>query len=262
MLRGSKCHLNTTRLDVLGFSIQAGAITPQESKAEVVRAFSLPRSKKQLQGYLSLLEWHHEHAKVSSDMLHEFAGLTDMVRGTARTLHWSADQIAMFHASKRWIENTMLVTPGCEDRITLYTDASLYAVGGAVTCGKGVVAYYHKKLTPCQVNWSTTCREFYGLVLGLLKCERWLPGWPNCHIELRCDNLASSLLADQSLTKLHKVLENISTRRRWMRWFEVLLCFPALHCAFLPGDQNTAADFWSRLPELHTTCREHTVECE
>jgi hypothetical protein len=261
-LKGSKCILNAAALDLLGVNVSRGTIAPAQDKLDVISSFPLPSRAKQLKGYVGLLEWHHSMMPVEAPFFADWEVLHSKMKNAPKVLTWSDEERGAFDRSKLWLQDTVVHTVVPGDDLHLYTDASATAIGGALVSQRGVVAYFHQCLTPCQRNWAVTCREMFGVVKALMKFEKILPDYPYMKLSVHTDNLACSLLASSSLHKLHKILDNVATRGRWLRWLGFLSCFPRVSFSHLPGEVNIAADLWSRLPELCIECPNHGLDCE
>ncbi|GFS56357.1 retrovirus-related Pol polyprotein from transposon opus [Trichonephila clavipes] len=74
-----------------------------------------------------------------------------------------------------------LYTPVLNRPFQLYTDASATIVGACLAQNdengmEHPIAFYSRKLTTCQLNWSTIEREAYAVLSALKKFDCWIFG--------------------------------------------------------------------------------------
>ena len=132
--------------------------------------------------------------------------------------------------------------PNFDRPFYLRTDASKYAVGAVLehqdleTGAHYPLAFWSRKLSCRQMQWSPREQETYAIICALKKYQSWIG---TNRVEILTD---------------HRSLEYWSTEHvntvsgpagRRARWHEVLSLF-YLHVAYLPGKYNTVTDALSR----------------
>ena len=139
-------------------------------------------------------------------------------------------------------EVATLHVPKFDRPFYLRTDASKYAVGAVLeqqnseTGAHYPLAFWSRKLSPRQMQWSPREQETYAIICALKKYQSWIG---TNRVEILTD---------------HRSLEYWSTEHvntasgpagRRARWHEFLSLFD-LHVAYLPGKYDTVADALSR----------------
>ena len=130
------------------------------------------------------------------------------------------------------------------------SDASDWAIGAVLEQEFGgslkPVAFYSRKLSGSQLNWTPREKECYAIVSSLRKWAGWIGFQP---IVIKTDH--------RSLEEW--VNENIDTpsgpRGRKARWHETLSQF-RLEVQYIPGKENVVADAMSRWAYPATSARE------
>jgi len=137
--------------------------------------------------------------------------------------------------------------PDC--KFVLQTDASQVAIGGVLMQERGaekwVIAYTSRQLSQAEKNYGTVERECLALVFALEKFHHYI--------------------MDQDVLVLsdHKPLSWMKTAKsknnRLQKWATTLEKYKYT-IQYLPGSENEAADFLSRLPESNAITRSKTAE--
>ena len=123
----------------------------------------------------------------------------------------------------------------------LTPDASNWAVGAALQQegpdgALRPLAFFSRKLSGSQLNWSPREKECYAIVAALLKWHGWVG---NKRVEVRTDPRSLENWATEDL----KTVGGPSPRQA--RWHELFSKFD-LHVVYTPGPVNPVGDFLSR----------------
>jgi hypothetical protein len=162
-------------------------------------------------------------------------------KGSKTPLPWTPELLQHFEDLKKALSTELSlfnIDPDAPFRIC--TDASCYAIGGVLEQERDgsfvPVAFYSRKLTPSQLNWSTREKEAYAIVACLYKWAGWVHQSP---ITVITDHKS---LQDW-------VTENVTTPSgptgRRARWHEILSQFN-LTIIYRKGEDNVVADALSR----------------
>ena len=98
------------------------------------------------------------------------------------------------------------------------------------------LAFFSRKLSGSQLNWSPREKECYAVVVAVLKWHGWVG---NKRVEVHTDHRSLEDLAAEEL----KTLGGPSPSQA--RWHEIFSTFD-LHVVYAPGPVNPVGDFWSR----------------
>ena len=157
----AKCVLGKSSLEFLGYRVDATGIAPLEDRVAAIRELSPPKTVKDLQSYLGMLNYYRRFIKHAA---HHLYPLYNLLKGKPKTFDWTPECQASFDASKDALANATLLhhpIPGAQ--LALTTDASKFALGGTLEqrgpSGWEPLAYYSKKLEPHQTLWPPYDRE-------------------------------------------------------------------------------------------------------
>ena len=190
-----------------------------------------------MRGFLGLTGFYSPYVRYYADLA---APLSDLLQ--AGKFDWRREHDDAFSPLKKaLLQNVVLHIVDFHKPFFMRTDASKLAVGAVLEqhSSEGElrpVAFYSRKLTKAQKNWSTTEQEMYAVVTALMKWE--------------------SLIGTQQVTVLtdhhslqHWHSEHVTTPSgptgRRARWHEVFSRFH-LDVEYLPGTANSVADALSR----------------
>lgn len=181
-----KCVLGVPELSFLGYLVNKDGIRPMPERVEPIQKCELPKTVKELQRFLGLLNYYRRAVKHAA---HVQAPLNEMLKGNKgkrnRRLDWSEDQKSAFEACKTQLsEATLLAHPDPEAHLTLYTDASDTAIGATLNQLRKTenepslepLAFFSSKLSTAQKKWSTFDRELYAIYAAIRHFRHMLEG--------------------------------------------------------------------------------------
>jgi len=232
-----KCEFFKEEMDFLGLVIGKDGIKVNPKKVEVLRTWPKPNSITDLRSFLGLLQLFRRFipnfAKIA-------APLTDLTKKDKGVHKWDEACDEAFGALKKFItEAPILVCPDWSKPFRGHVDASQTAVGGTLTQldenGKDrVIAFFSKKLSDAEANYSANDRELLGLVRFL---ERF-----RCYLE----GSTFEIFTDNQVLKHFFTKKKLS--RREARWLETLGNFGVFPIKLKPGKIHVLGDTLSRAP--------------
>ena len=219
----------------LGHLVGHGRISPVTAKVEAIMKFPQPNSKRELMRFLGMASFYRRFCKNFSAVS---APLTKLLEKDQNYI-WGDDQQEAFHKLKGLLMNTpVIAAPDFTKPFKLATDASDLAVGAVLLQEdeSGIehpVAYFSKKLTKSQRNYSTIEKETLALILALEHFE----------VYVNSANQPTTVYSDHNpIVFIHKMKNR---NQRLLRWSLILQEYN-LDIRHIPGKENVIADALSR----------------
>ena len=229
-VNATKSFFARAELEYLGFWITREGIQPLPKKVEAIQRLAAPTTKKQLRGFIGLVNYYRDMWARRSHVLATLASLT------SKTVkwHWGPEQQDAFEQAKKIIaKENLLAHPDFDKPFVIHTDASHLQLGGVISQDGKPIAFYSRKLKPEQTRCATTERELLSIVETLKEFRNILLG----HKITVCTD-------HQNLT-----YKKFNTERA-MRWRLILEeCGPELK-HHVKGAHSVVADALSRLEML------------
>ena len=170
-----KCFLVQDELDYLGYWLNRDGIQPQPKKVEAILRLQPPKTVRQLRTFLGMVNFYRDMWRRRS---HVLAPLTKLVGKNSKTKFvWGTEQQNAFDEIKRAMSReTLLSFPDFSKEFHIYADASDYQLGSVIMQNGKPLAFYSRKLTDAQRNYTTgeqellsiveTLKEFRNILLG------------------------------------------------------------------------------------------------
>jgi hypothetical protein len=99
------------------------------------------------------------------------------VTSTKKPWKWSTEQQNAFDTMKKVMaRETILAYPNFKIPFEIHTDASAYQFGACISQNGKPIAFYSRKLTPAQTQYTTTERELLSIVETLKEFRTILLG--------------------------------------------------------------------------------------
>jgi hypothetical protein len=187
-----------------------------------------PKNRKELRSFIGLVNYYRDMWIRRSDVL---APLTKLLSGDKKTKwEWPPEAAASFATIKKIIAQEVLLThPDFSKPFEIHTDASKYQLGAVISQKGKPIAFYSRKLTSAQLNYTTTEKELLAIVETLKEFRNILMG-----------HVITVYTDHKNLT--YKVFNT----ERVMRWRLICEEF-GVNLNYIQGSHNIVADGLSRL---------------
>ena len=234
-IKPSKCAFALEEVEFLGHRVSASGIKPDPNKVAVIKELQPPTNIKQVRSFMGMIGYYRRFISNFSNIC---APLTALTRKHAKFL-WTKQCDSSFQILKDILCTApILAHPDFSKPYKLYTDASLFAVGGVLTQefseGERVIQYVSKQLSLGQQKWPTIEREAYAIVHSVNKLRQYLLG------------SKFTVITD------HKPLRSLFTAEmknaRIQRW-AIMLSEYGCDIQYQSGKTNIPADMLSRIPK-------------
>ena len=187
-----KCHFGATEIDFLGRTINPDGVRPQRPRVQnfLEKKTKFPKSKKALQRYLGLFNYHRNYIPRLSEKLTSFFKLLTKDEKVMVT----PDLLDKFSEINKALDRCCelaLKQPLPNKQISLMTDASFTAAGYAVLIEDGPlekftstrkayapVAYGSKTFSPAQLKMSIYAKEFLAIFFAFKEFGHFFWGTP------------------------------------------------------------------------------------
>ena len=242
-----KCHFGATEIDFLGRTITPEGVKPQKERViQFLEKTKFPKSKKALQRYLRFLNYYRNYIPRLSEKLVPFFQLLKKDEKVLVT----TELIEKFNEINRDLDRCTqlaLRQPLPNRQLVLMTDASFTAAGYAILTeddpnqkftsvkkSYAPIAYGSKTFTPSLLKMSIYAKEFLAIYYAFKEFAHIFWGTPKPVIILT-DN--------KSVTRFFQT--KIIPPPLWNACdFVIQFNFTIAH---IPGKNNTAADYLSRM---------------
>lgn len=162
----------------LGYIVGDGVLRTDPEKVSAVLDYPSPSTVKQLRRFLGMAGWYRR-------FIHNFAlittPLTDLIK-KGKKFHWNDQAQKAFEELKRKLCSApVLSSPNYDKPFIIQCDASKYGIGAVLSQENEEkvevpIAYFSKKLSNAQQNYSVTELECLAAILGLKKFRAYVEG--------------------------------------------------------------------------------------
>lgn len=174
-----KCQFCVTQVKYLGYVIGHGGIQTDPDKVDSVAQWPVPKTRKQVRGFLGLAGWYRR-------FIENFSSLTFPITETLSTkarFKWTSEANEAFEeVKKRLTTAPVLANPDFKKKFYLHCDASDYGIGAVLVQfdengEERPIAFMSKKLNTSQRNYSVTERECLAAIEAIKRFR--------CYLELQ-----------------------------------------------------------------------------
>ncbi|KAL1123468.1 hypothetical protein AAG570_002548 [Ranatra chinensis] len=242
-----KCEFLRKQVNYLGHRVTADGIKPNTDKIKAITEYTIPKTPKQLKGFLGLLGYYRK-------FIPNFAAIVKPLTTRLKKDHTinisDKDYVECFHKCKQLLTNEPLLQyPDFDKPFILTTDASEFAIGAVLSQGTigsdRPIAFASRTLNEHERNYSTIEKELLAIIYGTKYFRPYLFGR---HFIIVTDH--------KPLQWLFSLKEPNSKLIRWRLSLEEY----DYEIRYKPGKQNSNADALSRAPNLNVNTDDLTEE--
>lgn len=224
----TKCQWCVSETDFLGFWFTPTGPKPWRKKIDSIIAMSPPKNRTDVRAFCGAITFYRDMFRHRSTIL---APITKLASKNVK-FEWGPEQQTAFDQMKALIsEDVLLRYPDPNQPFDIHPDASTYQLGSVIKQHGHPVAYYSRKLTKTQQNYSTIEKELLSIVETLRTFRSFLLGAP---INIYTDHKNLTFNVD-------------NTNSRVLRWRLFVEDFQPTFF-YVPGPTNVEADGLSRTP--------------
>lgn len=220
-----KCTFEAPELTFLGHVIGRDGIKPDPKKIQAVQDWPIPKTVTDVRSFLGLANYFRKFIQGFSKLAAPLTNLTKQV-GTLET--WTDECAQSFQGLKDALcQAPTLLHPDWDKPFEVIADASIIGLGAVLMQDGHPLAYLSKKLTPAEVNYTTTDQELLAVITALSEWRCFLEGGK----------------FDFTIVSDHHPLTHLQTQpavsRRQARWVEILQSYNWVW-QYRPGRTNVA----------------------
>ncbi len=229
--------LASQSVDYLGYTLTTKGIMPQNKKILTILALAPPANHKQLRSFLGFINYYKKLWYHRSSIL---APLTAISSSKVKFV-WGPEQQKAFIQIRNTIARQVLLRyPDFTQPFDIYTDASNDQIGGVISQAGHPIAFYSRKLSKSQQNYTTMEKELLSIVETAEQHRNILLGF-ECRFYSDHKNLSFENFASERVRRWRLLLEEYNYT-----------------FSYFPGKDNVIADMISRYPMLPVSTQ--TVE--
>ncbi|GFW72035.1 retrovirus-related Pol polyprotein from transposon opus [Trichonephila clavipes] len=175
----SKSVMGADQVEYLGFLITAEGSRPLSEKVQAILNYKLPETIHDLRTFLGI-NFYRRYLKDAAKTQTPLQELLKGEKKDRRKVHWTDDTRSFEKCKTDLAEAALLSFPRSGLPLSLWTDASDFAVGAVLhqleNEGWKPIAFYSKKLNETQTTYSTYDRELLGIYLSVKHFKHLLEG--------------------------------------------------------------------------------------
>lgn len=227
-----KCNFLKKETQFLGHTITANGVKPNNDKIEAIDSIPLPTTQTQIKSFLGITGYYRkfikDYAKIAQPM-------TFYLKKNKKIDIKDITYVKAHQELKNALQSKpVLIYPDFNEKFTLTTDASDYAIGAVLSQKGHPITFISRTLNVHERNYSTTEKELLAIVWAVKYLRPYLYGRK---FDLKTDHQPLKWLQMKNLGK------DISPRLQ--RWILQLGEYD-MRIEYLKGTSNTVADFLSR----------------
>lgn len=230
-VNASKCYFGLKEIPYLGYIISVDGLKPDPKKVQGILDLEKPKTAKEMKSLIGMIQFYRDMWKRRSHILSPLIDSASGKKGKAK-IEWTKEMDEAFIQIKQMISDEVFLTyPDWSIPFDVHTDASDKQLGAVVSQKGKPIAFFSRRLSKSQRNYTTTEKELLSIVECLKQFKNILFGY---EIHVYSDH--KNLVYEATLSESQRV----------MRWRLLLEEFgPQIH--HIAGVDNIVADTLSRL---------------
>ncbi|KAG0435159.1 Retrovirus-related Pol polyprotein from transposon 17.6, partial [Dictyocoela muelleri] len=197
-----KCEFFKTKIEYLEHFITPSGYYPNTQKVEIYKNQILPRTRKQLQRLIGIINWFRP---LLSNISIKILFLTDKLKNKQTHFKWNNNDLVKLRAVWNEIEKAPFLNyPDFSKKFFIEVDASERGIGGVIYQDHGILGFYSYKLSESELNYSVVEKESYAIYKMIIKYKTLLF---NGQLIVRTDNRNILFKPKESSSKIHRWLE-------------------------------------------------------
>ena len=226
-LNYDKCTFSATSINLLGYHISNGEITPDPARLQPLKDLPAPSNLKSLRRVTGMFSYYSQWIKSFSEKIRP------LITATKFPLDASAQEA--FEGLKKDILDAVVMSIDENVPFVVETDASENAIAATLNQEGKPVAFFSRTLNKSEKRHSAVEKEAYAIVEAIRKWRHFLSGR---HFTLITDQKSVSFMFDCSTGNKIK-------NDKILRWRLELACY-SCDIKYRPGIENSSADLFSR----------------
>ena len=172
-VNAKKSFFGKPELEYLGYWITRKGIQPLPKKVLAISNIRTPTTTKEVRSFVGMINYYRDMWIRRSEILSPLTKLCS----TGTKFVWGEEQQKAFETIKKIVsQEVLLAYPNFNELFEIHTDASAYQLGSVISQKGRPIAFYSRKLTPAQKNYTTTERELLAIVETLKEFKNILLG--------------------------------------------------------------------------------------
>jgi len=224
-LHACKCHVTMRKLNIFGFEISNGKVTPDDSKIQTVKNCPVPTTRKQLRAFIGFCSFFRGHIANFSAKAMPLMELTNTCK--SNKLAWRQTHQDAFEILRTaLITKPVLRAADPTKTFAIFVDAAQTNSVTAVLIQREnatdqigyAISYCSRKLQPRETRYSVIETEILAITFALEKFRHWVYNRNIIHSDHRPLQYLNSLSKHSSiLARYNLILQEYDIEMRYVK---------------------------------------------
>ena len=226
-----KCSFGLKEIPYLGYIISVDGLRPDPKKVQGIMDLHPPQTAKEMKSLIGVIQFYRDMWPRRSHILSPLIDSAAGKKGKTKIIWTPAMDEAFIQVKRMMSEEVFLTYPDWSIPFDVHTDASDKQLGAVISQNGKPIAFFSRRLSKSQRNYTTTEKELLSIVECLKTFRNILFGY---EIHVYSDH--KNLIYEATLSESQRV----------MRW-RLLLEEYGPHIHHIAGVDNIVADTLSRI---------------